>query len=103
MLAPLLLAAALGRIYLDGDGSAVEFGTGSNLARLTATCEAKPEDAPLVSRMAPTGFTPVREDSRVKLRLRNVALSCGNTKVGTPCAVPLDEMDLRSAPLASTR
>lgn len=98
MQATLLLAAAMGKIYLDGDGSAIEFGTASNMARLTATCEAKPEDAPLVSRMAPSsfaGFAPhLSGESQVKLRLKNVALSCGDTINGVPCALPFDEMDL---------
>ena len=82
--ATLLLAAASGRLYLDGDGSAIEFG--SNTARLTASCDAKQAAVGYLSHWQ---LMPATE-STVQVFLRNVPALCAGSAVASPCASPLE-------------
>ena len=91
LFASLITLSVSGSLNFDGPSSSILF---DNNARLTVTTSMSEEPAPRISRMAPSRITPVLGDAQVKLRLRNVALSCADTAGGVPCALPFDEMDL---------
>lgn len=93
MLAVLIFAEAT--LNLDAASSSILF---DNSARLTATCQNPAPPPPLspgIARMIPTEFhgLPASGDM-VRLRLKDVPLSCAGTDSNKPCALPFDEFDV---------
>jgi len=83
----------LGTLNLNGKSSSIIF---DNNARLTTTCASSappPPLAPGVTRMVPEGPLAYFEDSVVKLRLKDVPLSCVGVPRLQPCVLPFDDLD----------
>ena len=85
-------------LKFDARTSSIVF---DNKARLTTTCPESecaslpppPPLAPRVVGMAPRSFAPIYTGAKVKLRLRDVPLSCVGALANQPCALPYDDVD----------
>jgi len=85
-------------LELRGSESSINFAqTG---AQLTAKCPActspspPAELKPHIMRMAPTSFFfPLSSSASVKLRLKDIVLSCADAPWNVPCVLPFDDVD----------